>query len=587
MRYRTTLTLLGLVLALGGYLVLFDAKPKPKEGEFPKAFALAPDAVRGLTLESGGVRIVVTRDGAAWRMTAPLAVRASATVMDELVNELCGLTVQQTLEGITEGTTFGLDPAAVTCTADTSSGPVVLRMGQDTPDGRTTFAARDGRKEVVLVLKSAAEKFRKSVNACRDKALLAVNKAKVDRLEFIYPDRALVVAKEGGTWRVESPRRCLAGAGETEAALDFFYNNPVEEFVADGVKDFAPYGLDKPRFEIRLREAGQAAISGYQVGSKSKERGPFERYDTFYVRPLGTDSVMTFKVARADDYGKEARHFRPRRLLAGGWEAAVSVRLEGPGGVLEAVKEGPDRWTLKAPVSAPAAWSRMNERLGQALRQLEMLEMEPLEAARAAILGLDRPQGRVTVGWDGGLTQVLSFGRPDPVTGEIPLTASGEDFLFTVPPSAMDLLRIGYADLRDDVALAIPLPALQELAVDGPGGHRVFECRQGAWAQVKPERREAPLPGLSALVGLMTPLKAERWVACGPAVPWADHGLAAPAVTVRITYLEGETPRTRTLLLGRRDGEHVAARLDGDDELMLLPARLVDLASGDPAQPAP
>ena len=64
------------------------------------------------------------------------------------------------------------------------------------------------------------------------------------------------------------------------------------------------------------------------------------------------------------------------------------------------------------------------------------------------------------------------------------------------------------------------------------------------------------------------------WQEALEGVRWGDFGLAPPAAEIRLTLAGGE----HRLELGGREGASVHARFDGTDELMLLPASLLDLA---------
>ncbi len=583
MRFKTTLVLLVLVLVLGGYAYLFEGKPKPKPGILEKAFAVDAPAVQRLQIQQEGTRIALQREGNGWKMTEPLQVRASATVLDELLKALGDLEVQQRIEGVKPGPSFGLVPPALTFTFWTGPDAQGLGLGNETPDGKTVYAGRLGTHEVILLPKDFADRLRKGVNAFRDRALVAVDKTKVERIALAYPDRKLTASRRDGTWRIEEPCKALAGQSEVEAMVGSLLSSPVEDFVADGVTDFSAYGLDHPRLSFSLWEQGRGEPLGYAVGSRAKERGPFERYETFHVRPLGTASVMTFKVARVDDYVKEVRHLRPRRLLAGAWESVKRVDVEGPGGGFTAARGSSDRWEAAAPFPGPLESSRWNDKVAQPLRQLEAFAMERADPARLKALGFDRPLGRITLDWEGS-RQVLTVGSVDAQAQEAYLTASEEDLLFTVPAQILEVLSQRVLDLRDTVALSLPLAAFRELVVDGPGGPRVYETQaKGSWIQVKPGRREGELPGMSELLGFLSSLRADRWVAFGPQIPWAEYGLQPPSTVLRLTVIEPDgSPRTHVLELGKRDdasGGTVYARLDRADALILLPARFAEALS--------
>ena len=590
MRFKSSLILLGLVLGLGSYAYLFEYS-RPGDEDEKEAFSLRVETVRRMTIRQPSCSMAFERDGREWKMIEPMALRANAQALAEILVGLEHLPIERHLKGAKPSRTYGLDPPAATLTFVREAQTEGISLGNDSPDGKTAYAQRWGRGEVILVDREFAAKLRKGVNEYRDKVLVPLAKESVQRLTLAYPDRRLDVARTGLGWHLTEPLEAPAGGDETERAIATYLGARADTFVADGVKDFVPYGLDAPRLEVRMWIQGTTQPFGFSVGKRAPDPNPYERYPSFYARPAGTDTVVTVKIPRIDDYVKEFKHFQPRRLAAGAWDSLKRITIEGPAGTISAERVQPDRWESRTPHAGLLDPRRWEQRILQPLRTLEASSVETASPRSLSEAGLDHPLGRITLGWESAGDQTYTVGPVDPKLAEAYASAAGGKLLLTLPPSVADLLAQDYLELRDRGILSMPVSTVRSLELERPGGHPVFECEgRGAWAQTKPERLEGRLPGLEALVSSVAALRAERWAGYGN-VDWAQAGLQPPAAVITFCEQDGnQPPRTHVVELGHADptAGTVLARIDHEDVLAVLPARLLTLALSDPAKaPAP
>ena len=325
-----------------------------------------------------------------------------------------------------------------------------------------------------------------------------------------------------------------ASPWRNEPAVDTM-GTRADTFVADGVTDLAPYGLDQPRLTVELTPAGEGEPEGFSIGAALPKK-PFERGEAFYARPLGAPSVVTIRLPRVDDYIREIRHVRPRRLLKDAWDAVTRVTIEGPSGTLAVERPSQERWEASEPHRGLMDLGPFNRAVSLPLQGLESSAMEPSEPGRLSTLGFDKPLGRITVEWAGGSRQLLTLGGADEKAAETYLTSSEEDLLFTVPLQAREILKRNYLELRDPILFTLPIGAIRRLEVERPGESLSFESpSKGAWKQSGPSRKEGPLPAV------------EAWPRRSRNSEPRDGGLAPdwkayaepPAATIRIATQDG------------------------------------------------
>jgi len=137
-----TLAVLVVALGLGGYLFFYESKQEPKPDKIKeKVVALEKAKVKELDLASQeGAHLV--KEGSAWRLSAPQAAPADATVVDGLLTSLEVLEVEEVVgESVTDLAQYGLAQPRVKVTATLEGAqPVVLLVGDKTPDGANVYA---------------------------------------------------------------------------------------------------------------------------------------------------------------------------------------------------------------------------------------------------------------------------------------------------------------------------------------------------------------------------------------------------------------------------------------------------------------
>jgi hypothetical protein len=169
-RWRTTLIVAGIFVALLLYVVLFEARREPPAGPGPSRSAPSPTPASVLAIDTGNVQALhiaagdrslsLVRQGEEWAI-APAATVAGASTdavpaeasvywsIDEILQLDARLVVA---EGAADLTQYGLDGPAMTVTMETTSGASEqLRIGRQTPDGTAYYLQHAGDPRLYIV----------------------------------------------------------------------------------------------------------------------------------------------------------------------------------------------------------------------------------------------------------------------------------------------------------------------------------------------------------------------------------------------------------------------------------------------------
>lgn len=158
------------------------------------------DAVDRVTLAARGAAPVdIRREGADWRLAAPIAARADFSPTDGLISRLATAQMSSIVHEGTEPTpaqlrTFGLDRPQLVATLGAGSNTATLAIGTARDDA-AVYARDTARPMVFTVESSLLTDLRKTPDDLRVKDIFAFNSFSATTLEVTHGATAVVYAK--------------------------------------------------------------------------------------------------------------------------------------------------------------------------------------------------------------------------------------------------------------------------------------------------------------------------------------------------------------------------------------------------------
>ena len=300
--------------------------------------------IRRVEIAREGERIVFDRkDGGRWQMTEPVDAAADPSRVEELVRNLKDLSMAPdsgTIAG--RPADYGLGEEAVTVRVfgtDLRTPLAALRVGETVGDLR--YVQPDGESGIEVVDARLLAALDEPASEWRDRALFRLPTFQIASLTVTGPGRDLKATRdrEEGRWRLVRPFRTPADESKMEGVLADLGGLVVADgergFVADDVRDFAPYGLDSPAMTIEL--APLADFGSPQTLLVGKEVP--DRADRIYARRGDQDDVVWIDAKALRAIGISPDALRSQRVADIQPAGVNFVQVEALGRVFELVQD--------------------------------------------------------------------------------------------------------------------------------------------------------------------------------------------------------------------------------------------------------
>lgn len=415
---RTAIAL-GVAGGLGAYIYLVEMKkPADKdEKKKEKVFALDKAKAKELQLQpAGGEPVTAQKDGASWRLTAPMQAPADGGEVDSLISSLENLEIDEVVvDQATDLKQFGLDPPknAVSVVEEGAAQPLELLIGDKTPDGAALYAKTPDKPRVFTIASWQEASFNKKPFDLRDRDLLKVKRDAVKALEVTGKDGGYALERsDKGEWSFTRPLRTLAGRWSVEGLLGTLESLRMESVADEKATDLKKYGLDKPqrRVKLTLSDGGYKIL---EIGNAAGEK-------KFHAREASSSLVAVIAGAVVDDLAKGMKELRAKRVADVSSFDVEGVEFETGGKKTVLVrsaakdKDGVEQQSWKK--TAPEAKDLDKAKVEDALFKITGLEVQEFidEPRAMAAYGLDAPVAKITLKLAGGKPAVtFEIGNKD------------------------------------------------------------------------------------------------------------------------------------------------------------------------------
>jgi hypothetical protein len=614
-KHHTTIVLL--ILFFTGLIVLWWADyaeiPTPqelreREGRvLPELAKIPPTEIRRLEIDRAKEKdrlVFERRDRGNWQMIEPVEVAADRSMVETLARNLTDLHKSPDA-GPIEGSDskYGLAPPDATVrvfVAQTKAPLATLEVGLT--KGNLRYVREVGAPGIEVVDARRLNMLDRPAPQWRERSLFTLPTFRVGSLVVKGPGRDLKVERVEGKWTLLRPVRTLAREEKIEGVVAGLAALKVADdtkgFVADNVKDGAPYGLDTPTMTIELGpvttlETPQTLLVGQPIPDHA---------DQYYARRGDQDDVVAIELRDKDlrDLGTDPNALRSQKVADFDPGRAHFVRLEASEIAIELVKSS-SGWQLVKPVRANADAPSVQS----LLTRLDELQASAfLDPSQVADPQLDTPHLRLKV-WQPGSGEKstlepgtepkgeprvnLRLGRSDPLRKVIFARVEGDRTVLALPETFRTVLPKNALAYRDRTMLSLSPSQLQRLTVRRGG--TTYEVSAPGTASGSPThwRLRAPVEAnaddeaATKMVLILANLHAEELVS-DQLGDGKAYGLDAPALTVTWTT-SGATspgadtakPSTGTLRIGAQPpkAQSFSANLVGSPIVFTLSASAV------------
>jgi uncharacterized protein DUF4340 len=232
----------------------------------------AYDKLAKVEITHGRETIDLEKDGTAWKLTAPEALRADSGAVTQLLWKIRDLRALGFLaEGAADVPRFLAKPEVTVKLWETGAKEPKTLLLQSSPERRggqpAALAAVQGEGPVVLVEGKALSELTPGVALLRDRTVFpSFDLGDVKRARVAGGDKPLVVEKTGETeWKAVEPTRGATKDGRVANVLLALKALKWKEIASKGGDD-AKFGLDKPELEVTVFKGDGSELGTLLVG---------------------------------------------------------------------------------------------------------------------------------------------------------------------------------------------------------------------------------------------------------------------------------------------------------------------------------
>ena len=249
-----------------------------------KVLEFALDDINSIRIEDGKTLMEFQKSGMDWLIKKPLDLKADA---EEISGFLSAIQSARATSFADSGLTLmsaGLSPVTTKITLHDAkaNSDKMLSLGKSAETDKY-YARDESRAAIMIINKDVPAKARRPLIDWRDRSIAHFDQGSIDELEIVRGTEKISIRKQGSDWKLADGRKAqMDKISSLLLAVEF---ERAQEII-DSPGNPSTYGLDKPRIEVTLRQAGKDVI-GLKLG------GPTRNPMGSYLKVSTNPAVMT------------------------------------------------------------------------------------------------------------------------------------------------------------------------------------------------------------------------------------------------------------------------------------------------------
>jgi len=527
MRWKQTLLLVLTAVVLALYVYTSEIRPTSAVGSLEELraraqkvfYELGDEIIDEVVISRGkGDVLSFRRAGPEWEITQPIRARAAPDQVRALVTMLADLKRGSPIE-VENLSAWGLSTPGVTVVLRAGGRERTLGLGSLDLTGKRRFARlMEGEtREVFLVDEVLAKGLKLPLAAWQSMRVVSATKASIESVEVIPRSgtggERVGFSRQGPRWRMLAPVAAPANGRKVERLIEKLTGLTADRqrgFVGYGEEEALRWGLDSPRYTVRVLQAGGKEL----VLRVWRAADPDDPASAERLLAYASDYPVIFALAgEAEDWLQvEAATFRSPRAMEMRMEEVEGFNVRYHGQEMQLARRG-EGWVVEAPRKVRAS----GEAVAIFLEKLGRLKAEEFVPPQEGV------NWEATVAFQGssdGASEELRFGRRE---GEEALrvyvqSSSSEDVL-VVKTVLEVLLPERYLAFRDRQLIDLDAARVRGFEVERAGRRYRVERDGQTWQLGLPVKGGADNENVDRLVHAVTRLEVERYVEDGVTDP--------------------------------------------------------------------
>lgn len=399
MKWKTTLILLAIAVALGVYIKFFESKqPGTEEAKRQAQNVVNFDRAKidGIVIQNGDDKIDMRQHDGKWRLETPIQDQADSSYIENLLLDLESWQKEAVIPGKqieaekNKLNEFGLSKPKLRLKLLGPGAPPEILFGKDAALEGKMYVRFENSKETFLVGQSVKKDIEKRPDDFRDRKLTDLIAAQVSRLTLKTPVGEMELQKTGDHWEITKPLRARGDDQKIGDLIAQVTTARIQQFVADDRGDLHPYGLAEPRGSITLYGQDDKQGRMLQIGGV-----PEKQPDQVYVRFSSRAFIYTLPKKTEEILNTKPSDVRDRHLVRVDTNILDRITIDTAGKGKTVLARKDQNWTIASRNNAPANGSEVH-RLIEVLQNEQVTKFVEDVASDLPKYGLDKPQLQLT-----------------------------------------------------------------------------------------------------------------------------------------------------------------------------------------------
>lgn len=577
MKSKTTLILLGLVVALGLWIKFYESqRPNTEEAKRLAGNVLnfERNKLDGIIIQNGDDKVELRRANDKWRLEAPIKDQADRSAIDALISDLESWSKDETIPAreieadknrLAE---YDLAKPKLRLKLLGKDAPPEILFGKDAALEGKMYVRFEDSKETFLVRQNIRNEIAKKPEDFRDRKLTEIGAGQATRVILKTPAGEMELQKQGEDWEIVKPLRAQGDGQKIGDLVAQVTSARIEQFVADDHGDLQPYGLAQPRGSITLFTADDKEGQMLQIGSipeKEKEQVyvRFSARSFVYTLPKKIEAIL--QTVPADLRDKHLARIDSNNL------DRITIDAAGKNKIIFARKD--QNWTMASRNNQPANAAEVN-RLVDAVKNEQVIRFVDDVASDLPKYGLDKPQLQLI------FSSFASENTAESKAGEHPFasiafgTTEGdsvyarvgeEPFIVAVRKAFVDGIAIDPAQWQELVVFKFKPDDVHRLTIATDHESTLVRGPNKEWTRsggAEPINQV----NVQSLLNTLTSLRAVRWIGGAPPAQAFDQ----PQITLNFTT-SLDDKELHKLIVGGPAGQGMwYGRAEGRDGVFVL-----------------
>ena len=577
MKWKTTLILLAIAVALGVYIKFFESKRPGTEEAGRQARNVVNfnrDKIDGIVIQNGDDKIDIRRRDNKWRLETPIKDQADTSLVSNLLLDLENWQKDATIPAkeidadkkkLNE---FGLSKPKLRLKLLGEGAPPEILLGKDAALEGKMYVRFENSRETYLANQSIKKDIEKKADDFRDRKLTDLITAQVARVVLKTPAGEMELEKKADHWEIVKPLRARGDDQRIGDLVAQVTTARIQQFVADDRGDLRPYGLAEPRGSITLFGPDDKQGQTLQIGSV-----PEKQADQVYVRFSPRAFVYTLPKKTEEILNARPNDVRDRHLVRIDTNVLdrITIDAAGKGKTVLARKE--ENWAIASRNNAPANPSEVH-RLIEALKNEQVTKFIEDVASNLPKYGLDKPQLQIT------FSSFASENTAETKAGERPFATvsfgkveaenvyarlGDEPFIVMVRRGLLDQIFTDPLQWQELAIFKFKPEQIHRLTVLTDKEVALVRGANNQWTWAK-GAGQIDQTNLQSLLNTLSVLHAVRWLGATP----PPHAFDQPQLTITFTTSPDDKAMHKLIVGGPAGDGMWAARVEGREGVFVL-----------------